>query len=305
LAGNSSDSGRSVTSKVVAILLTFTDGAMHSLTEIARLTALPTSTVHRLVSELAAWGVLERTEDAQYRVGVPLRTVCATTPGFTPNMREWARRTMEDVSDATRSDVRFGMLHGSNVQYIEKAAGHMPVTTFPPTRVLPAHASAMGKAILAFSQPRIVESMIARGLTPCTANTIISAERLRKTLSRIRLTRVAISRGELRNGVCVVAVPVFSGGGNVVAALEVDVRDLATDLRVVHPVLTVAARSLSRELLINHTPNRSASSLSDRLRPAYHIAPPASSLAPPAHRGARTQSSGPIDTQSDELTPTS
>ena len=38
MAGNAIEPGRSVTSKVVAILLTFGDGEEHSLTEIARLT---------------------------------------------------------------------------------------------------------------------------------------------------------------------------------------------------------------------------------------------------------------------------
>ena len=42
LSGNSSEGGRSVTSKVVAILLTFTDGTLHSLTEIASSTGIPT-----------------------------------------------------------------------------------------------------------------------------------------------------------------------------------------------------------------------------------------------------------------------
>jgi len=49
MAGNSAEPGRSVTSKIVAILLTFHDGNEHSLTEIARLTCLPVSTAHRLV----------------------------------------------------------------------------------------------------------------------------------------------------------------------------------------------------------------------------------------------------------------
>ena len=64
MAGNSAEPGRSVTSKVVAILLTFHDGNEHSLTEIARLTCLPVSTAHRLVTELAGWGVLERTDES-------------------------------------------------------------------------------------------------------------------------------------------------------------------------------------------------------------------------------------------------
>ena len=56
MAGNSAEPGRSVTSKIVAILLTFHDGNEHSLTEIARLTCLPVSTAHRLVTELADGG---------------------------------------------------------------------------------------------------------------------------------------------------------------------------------------------------------------------------------------------------------
>jgi len=45
------------------------------------------------------------------------------------------------------------------------------------------------------------------------------------------------------------AVPVFGGRSDVVAALEVDVRNLA-ELRSIHAVLTMAARSLSRDLVI-------------------------------------------------------
>jgi len=63
MAGNSTESGRSVTSKITSILLTFTEGSEHSLTEIARLAGLPISTAHRLTSELASWRLLERTED--------------------------------------------------------------------------------------------------------------------------------------------------------------------------------------------------------------------------------------------------
>ena len=42
MSGNNVAAGRTVTSKVVAILMTFTEGDAHSLTEICRLTGLPT-----------------------------------------------------------------------------------------------------------------------------------------------------------------------------------------------------------------------------------------------------------------------
>jgi hypothetical protein len=41
MAGNAGESGRSVTSKVTAILLRFTDAPTYSLTELAQLTACP------------------------------------------------------------------------------------------------------------------------------------------------------------------------------------------------------------------------------------------------------------------------
>ena len=108
MAGNSADSGRSVTSKVTAILMTFTGGSVHSLTEIARLAGLPISTAHRLASELAAWRILERTEDGYYRIGLPLRMI-GTRASHPPNIQERAPRVMEDLSTATRTVARLGV----------------------------------------------------------------------------------------------------------------------------------------------------------------------------------------------------
>jgi len=58
VAGNSKDRGRSVISKISAILLTAAEGSGYTLTEIATRSELPLSTVHRLVGELAAWGLM-------------------------------------------------------------------------------------------------------------------------------------------------------------------------------------------------------------------------------------------------------
>jgi DNA-binding IclR family transcriptional regulator len=248
VAGNSADTGRSVTSKVTAILMTFTGGSVHSLTEIARLAGLPISTAHRLANELAAWRILERTDDGQYRVGLPLRMI-GTQARYTPSLQERAPCVMEDLSAATRSDVRLGVLHDLEVAYIEKLAGHRPVSTFSPAATLPAHATALGKALLAFVPPRLVDMVIVRGLKSYTPYTLTTPDRLRRALAVTRLTRIAVSRWELELGVSAVAMPVFGAGGNVAAALEMRVRDLrSSDFQGIKAALTVATRSLSREL---------------------------------------------------------
>ena len=105
-----------------------------------------------------------------------------------------------------------------------------------------------GLALLAFSGSEIVDAVLAAGLRPYTAYTITSPDRLRRALTVTRLTRVAVTRWEFEAGVSGVAMPVFGPGGDVVAAIELAVADLGRDLQPVTAALSVASRSLSREL---------------------------------------------------------
>jgi DNA-binding IclR family transcriptional regulator len=247
MAGNSTESGRSVTSKITSILMTFTEGSVHSLTEIARLAGLPVSTAHRLTSELASWRLLERTDDGQYRIGLPLRMLGAGG-ATTPSVSERAPWVLEDLAAATRSRARLGVLAGLDVAYIEKLPGHRPVSTFTAAATLPAHPTALGRALLAFSGADVVEATLVRGLRPYTPHTVTSPDRFRRALGVTRLTRLAVTRWELEAGVSGVAMPVFGPGGDVVAAIELSVTDLGRELQPVMAALTVASRSLSREL---------------------------------------------------------
>ena len=71
MAGNAVEAGRTVTSKVTAILMAFADGTEWSLSELARITNIPLTTTHRLVTELVAAQLLERSPEG-YRVGPAL-----------------------------------------------------------------------------------------------------------------------------------------------------------------------------------------------------------------------------------------
>lgn len=247
MAGNSTEAGRSVTSKITSILLTFTEGSEHSLTEIARLAGLPISTAHRLTSELASWRLLERTTDGHYRAGLPLRMIRGTETG-SPSIAERAPCVIEDLSAATRCRARLGVLTEIDVSYIEKVPGPRPATTFSAAATMPAHPTAMGRALLAFSPARIVELTIMRGLRAYTPHTVTSPDRFRRALGVTRLTRVAVTRWELENDLCWIGMPVFGPGGQVVAAIEIAVTDLHQQMQGVVGTLAIASRSLTREL---------------------------------------------------------
>ena len=235
MAGNSIDAGRSVTSKVTAILMVFADDGVHTLTEIAGSAHLPTSTAHRLASELVAWRLLERTEERHYRIGLPLRIiaseysaseVCSTTQTV---MR--ALPVLHELSRATRSEVRLGLLRGSDVLTLQPRTNRFSERVHAEGllhAVVPAHAAASGKALLAFSPPRVIDHVIAAGLPAFTPHTITSPDVLRRNLSVIRLTQVATSRNELECGKAAIAMPIFYGGGRVAAAIELAVRDLSS-----------------------------------------------------------------------------
>ena len=71
---------------------------------------------------------------------------------------------LEDLVTAARIGARLGVLADLGVAYIEKRCDHSPVTTFAQTPRLPAHATALGKALLAFSPADVVDRITARGL---------------------------------------------------------------------------------------------------------------------------------------------
>jgi DNA-binding IclR family transcriptional regulator len=241
---------RSVVSRITAILSTFLCGGSHSVTEMARLTGLPVSTTHRLAADLAAWQLLQRTPDGQYRIGITLQQLGGDAWAV-PVLHERAPVVVTDLCEATGRRARLGVLQQGRVAYIEKRTGADPVTPFGAGATLPAHATALGKALLAFA-PRAALAGMSQHLTAYTSNTLDTPDRLHRALGIVRLTRCAVSHGELVVGDSAVAAPVFACGGEVVAALEVELHDLRAEIEVSKVALDVAARSLSRELAVGH-----------------------------------------------------
>jgi DNA-binding IclR family transcriptional regulator len=255
MAGGSNQQGRTVISKVSAILVAISEGS-RTLTEIAARTELPLSTVHRLATELAAWRVLERTTDGSYRAGPPLRTIGLTGDGafvdvdeVAVSVRDRAVPVIEDLFRAVGVRVRVGFLDEALlVAYVQKESPHQPVSRECPAARLPAHATALGKALLAFSPPVVIKTVLGRRLRRYTPFTITRPDVLMATFKTIRATRVAVCDRELEWDSCAVAAPVFGVGGQVVAAIELQTQDLARDVERWLGLLNVAAGSLSRDL---------------------------------------------------------
>jgi DNA-binding IclR family transcriptional regulator len=158
---------------------------------------------------------------------------------------------MEDLYRATAAPVRAGWLAGPEVAYIEKAVGRAPVTRPTAAARLPAHATALGKTLMAFSSTRVVDPILTRGLKRYTRCTITRPEQLRWAFRSIRATRIAHCDRELDEEWCGIAAPVFGPGGAVLAAVELRVGD--EDVSTSRSLLTLAAACLTRELAAQTT----------------------------------------------------
>jgi DNA-binding IclR family transcriptional regulator len=240
---------RSASGKISAIMLEVSGGPGLTLTDVARRTGLPVSTTHRLLGELVEGRLLVRDSDGLYTVCRELRGLVGSRERAA-QARSQVSLVLEDLGIATGLRARFGVWNELGVSYLERADRGSGRCSSGLT-ILPAHATALGKALLAHAPPSVVQEVIDRGLPSYTPHTLGTAWQLHAALAATRSKGMAISRWELREGECAIAVPVFGPHGAVIAALELAVDNLANGLRDARLLLVVAARGLARQLAFN------------------------------------------------------
>ena len=248
MAGNGPP-GRSVTSKVTALLAAFSPSAPElSLNELSRRTGLPLSTTYRLMSELVDWGGIERVNGGGYRIGLRLWEIGSLAPRTT-SLRDITTPFMQDLYEATHENVQLAVLDGREALYLEKITGRRSVGA--KTRRggrLPLHATAVGKALLAYAPPQLVEAVLTAGMTRYTPHTIVTPGHLQRALAEVRRTGVAVAREEMSVGVTSIASALLDGGGNAVAAMSITARSNRADLARLGPAVLTAALCASRRL---------------------------------------------------------
>ena len=254
------------------------------MSEIARVTGLPLSTVHRLLRELVTSGLVQRSEHGNYSLGRWAAT--GSVPADARDLQELGRPVLHDLAAATKRRVSLGIQEHLTVERAESFGGD-PVATigFTPPVHLPLHASALGKALLAYSPESVLQAVIAQGLERYTDRTLVDADELRSALAGIRRTGVACSWGEYTT--CSgAAVVVRDPSGTIAAAIAVEIFDI-DDVARLQPPLMLAARTFTRRLSDAAGYSRRGGGLprgrTERRLPSNPVAPAlAADLAPAA-----------------------
>jgi IclR family KDG regulon transcriptional repressor len=218
-----SDSVKTVKRSIDILNLLAADGRQVGVVELSKRLKTSQSTVYRILSTLVAEGyVLQDPRTEKYGLGLQ-GIILAGAALNQLEIRKQAISLLERMATTTSCNANLGILHKDDVMYVARIDGPKSARMYTPIgRRAPAHATGLGKAILAFLPEEQVEAIInGRGLDACTPQTITDPAVLRQELRRTRERGYAIDREEFIPGVRCVAVPVRSQSGKVEASLSV------------------------------------------------------------------------------------
>ena len=216
-----------------------------SLAALVARCGLPRSTTHRTADKMLKLGWLDKPGE-RYRIGNRIFELSGLAP-VRHQLREAALPYLQDLHHATRTTVQLGVLSGTQVLLVEKITGHRPMPMLSQVgALLPAYCSALGMAILAYSDDSCVQAVIDAGMPRRTPRTMTTATALRRALAAIPDRGLAVEREEGNIGISCVAAPIFGPLGAVVAAVSVTGPTALVRADRAGPAVRLAAAATSR-----------------------------------------------------------
>jgi len=213
---------------------------------------LAKSTVHRLASTLVEYDILEQNrETGKYRLGLALFELGALVRRNMDTASQ-AQGEIHALAEATAETVQLAILDHLSVLYIRVRESRQAVrmSSGLGSRA-PAHCTSVGKALLAYQAPELVNQVIELGLKRFTPNTITDGDALRSELATIRARGYAIDDEEIEEGLRCVAAPIRDHTGQVVSAISVAApvqRMSKKNVQSTIPSVVAAANAISRRL---------------------------------------------------------
>lgn len=236
--------------RAIRILAALQGARRMSLSELAARLELPPSTVHGIIRTLVDHGmVTQERGSGRYQLG-PAVLRLGNVYLDTLELRSRAVTWSEELARRSGFAVRTGVLLGDDVVIIHHeprpdGSRQMPEVGI----VIPAHASALGKALLAFLPDDAKRLLDGPALRSMTGETVTDPALLAAQLDQVGTSGIALESDEAVLGECGAAAAVFDATGLAVGAVGVVVpsNEWPVNDGVVDAVRSTA-RTISREL---------------------------------------------------------
>ncbi|HEY8533736.1 MAG TPA: IclR family transcriptional regulator [Micromonospora sp.] len=176
-----------------------------SLVELSRDLGIPKSSLHGILRTLAYRGWVE-TDETGTRFGLGIRALHVGAAYLTADdVVGLVSGALDELARRFGETVHLGRLDGAYVVYLAKRESVHPLRLYSAVgRRLPAHATALGKVLLA--QRNDAEDLVTWPLPALTPHTITDRDRFRAELAIVRERGYAVDREESTEGIVCFAV---------------------------------------------------------------------------------------------------
>lgn len=209
--------------KAMMILMAFTPHNHETGTlELSKKLGINKSTVSRLLHTLTAQGFLEQNPSTRkYVLGPSAAEIGnAVNNPLGTNIVGIAQPYLGRLCEELGESVALEVLSGNKIFLAHHEEGRHHIRfVFNPGEQVPMHVAAGAKAILAYSDPSLVEECLKRKFIRFTSKTITIEEQFLTELAEVRKTGIAFDRGERFENACAMAAPIFNHDKNAIAAV--------------------------------------------------------------------------------------
>lgn len=227
--------------------------------QVAGLSRLPVSTVHRFLANLVTSGFLSCDGDGSYHLGIACFAIGQAAVGQL-DIRRLSLPYLKELNQQTRETIHLTVRHGLAAVYVEKLDSPEPLRIH--SRIgaaVPLYCTAVGKVMMAYmpveERDRILPELNIKRLTP---NTVGNLQELKAELYRVQKNGYACDLEEHEMHIRCIAAPIWDHMGSVQSSLSITapvVRMPVTRLRQLAPVIQAAGLQISRELGYRATGN--------------------------------------------------
>lgn len=232
-------------------LVASADGA--ALTELADLSGMAPSTVHRLLTSLGAHGMVAHdAETGAWTIGLKAFEIGNAFLRFR-KLGTISRPFLKQLMESSGETANIGIEDSGDVVFISQVESHAPMRAFfRPGRRGPIHASGIGKAILSTWDNAGIERLLStRPLPRFTENTRDTLPGLLADLEATRTRGWSIDDEEHTLGMRCLAAPIFNEYGEAIAGISLSgpaVRLPDGKLAELGPVVRAAAEEVTRAM---------------------------------------------------------
>ena len=191
------------------------------LNEVTRRTKMSKSTVFRILATLENLGYVLRDAARTYCVTMALSDL-VTSEAISEILRRAAMPHMLELRDTFGETVNLGQIVSDKVVYIEVVPSEYALRLHERAGAsVYVHASALGKAILGFSEADFARSMLSGRELPAMTAKDPQFDKLLVELKRVRERGYAIDREETSPLATCVAAPILGGDAHAIAAISI------------------------------------------------------------------------------------